>query len=508
MQKFGPQEFRDIDAVLDRCFGGSPEENRRPHLEIAFHSRMRSTRRGDLAVYLTFLQEDEHEQGALASLLTVGETYFFRTEQHFDALRDIAIPELLRMGRKRIRMLSAACASGEEAYSMAMVATMAHLAPAVEIEGIDVNPVALEKARAGMYTDWSLRSTTPAVRDRFFKKTGRQWQIDDAIRSAVHFQAGNLMALAPEQFTPGKNGERNFDVIFCRNALIYFKHHAIVEAVHRLCALLRPGGYLFLGPTETLRGISRSFTLCHTHGTFYYRLHHCGDDRREFSKAEPDEFAALTFPAPHLQPVDTSIDTAWFDEIQRSAERVEAMAPSHVKKKSAGKSKLTREKTLLDVLTLIEADDMTSALKSFEQLPEAEQTAMQSRMVRAALLMQTGKREEAVELAREAIREDDLNAEAHYLLSLGLEETAPEESRKHAETAAYLAPNFAMAQVRLGMMQAQTHETELAQASFKSAVEALGTEDRRRLALFGGGFSAAGLRAMCESELRGMERRK
>lgn len=522
MQKFGPQEFRDIDAVLDRCFGGSPEENRRPHLETALHARMRSTRRGNLSDYLAFLQENENEQAALATLITVGETYFFRTEQHFEALRDEVIPELIRKGRKRIRMLSAACASGEEPYSLAMVASMAHLASAVDIEAIDINPAALEKAESGTYSEWSLRSTTPAVRDRFFKKDGRLWELADPIRSAVHFQRGNLMTLALDQFKPGKDGARGFDVIFCRNALIYFKHDSIIQVIHRLCSLLRPGGYLFLGPTETLRGISRSFMLCHTHGTFYYRLHYCEDDPlEEQSKSMPDPvqgyidatiYASQLPSAPgteYLPPpeivLDTALDTAWFDEIQRSADRIASLVPQA---KTRSRKKLAREITMLDIISLVEKDDTIGALRLFEELPESVQAIPQSRLVKATLMLQTGHKEETIQLIRDILRKDELNAEAHYLMSLVLEESDSKQSRLHAETAAYLAPNFAMAQVRLGMLQARAKENALAQSTFKAAVEAFSTDDRRRLALFGGGFSAAGLRAVCEAELKGLEKRR
>lgn len=510
MQAFGPEEFRKIDALLDRVYGGSPEENRRPHLQQSMHSRMRSTRRGDLDVYLAFLESEVTEQGALAAMLTVGETYFFRTDQHFDALRDVVFPDMIRSGRKRIRMLSAGCASGEEPYSLAMVATQAHLLAAVEIVGLDVNPAALEKAHAATYTEWSLRSTTPSQRDRFFNHSGKSWKLKDEIRSAVQFQSGNLMTLRPDEFRPGATGERSFDVIFCRNALIYFKHEAIIEAVQRLCSLLRPGGYLFLGPTETLRGISRSFQLCHTNGTFYYRLHHC-EDVAEFQtvpmligQAEPIEFSESDFVEPPHVALNTSIDTAWFDEIQRSADRIALLSN---KPRAASNRKLMRERTLLDVLSLVDSDDLAGALKMFEQLPELEQQSEQARVLKAALLMQTGGRDEAMKLAAEALRHDALNAEAHYLMSLATEESAPGESREHAERAAYLAPNFAMAQVRLGMLQAKT-DAVAAQATFKQAAEAIGKDDRRRLALFGGGFSSAGLRAICEAELRALERRR
>lgn len=513
MQAFGPEEFRKIDSVLDRVYGGSPEENRRPHLQQSLHSRMRSTRRSDIDTYLAFLAVDTTEQGALAAMLTVGETYFFRHDQHFDAVRDVVLPDLIRSGRKRIRMLSAACASGEEPYSLAMVAAQSHLLPAMDIVGIDVNPAAIEKANAAAYTEWSLRSTTPAQRDRFFKPEGKKiWKLNEDIRKSVSFQLGNLMTLAPENFTVGKDGEHGFDVVFCRNALIYFKHEAIIEVVHRLCALLRPGGFLFLGPTETLRGISRSFQLCHTNGTFYYRLHHCEDvpDFRASPKiigqvGDTPYIVPPTFTDIPIPVLNTSIDTAWFDEIQRSSDRVASLTAKP--RAATSKRKLTRERTLADVLALVEGDDLSGALEMFEQLSESERQFQQTRVLKAALLMQTGGRDEAMSLASEALRNDELNAEAHYLMSLALEETSPAESREHAERAAYLAKDFAMAQVRLGMLQARDNPTA-AQATFKQAAEAIGKDDRRRLALFGGGFSPAGLRAVCEAESRALDRRR
>lgn len=489
MPSLGPLELEQIERVLDRTFGGSPETGRRPQTEAAILSRMKGTGERSLEKYLSHLDDDPEEQGLLAALLTVGETYFFRTPQHFDAVREVVLPQLRAAGRTHLRILSAACATGEEPYSLAIIlAELAEKFPVTaEIEAIDLNPEALKRARSAIYTEWSLRGVEPARVQRFFKAQGKQWKLSDPIRNAVRFSSGNLMNLQAGQFGTSRDGQEGFDIIFCRNALIYFTPASIKRTVDRLARMLRPNGYLFLGPTETLRGVSRAFQLCHTNETFYYRLGHGAPPKKEENVPEMEMLELPSAP-------QTSISTAWFDEIQRSSDRVKAIAGRERKRPAPSHAKLA------EVLGLIEDGQLATALDLTERLPEKEKSAQPTRLMRAALMMQSGHQQEARVLCEEVLAKDSMSSEAHYLLSLGLEDTQPAEARAHAESAAYLDPSFAMAQMRVGMLQARSGEPRAARVSFGDAIDALAKEDRRRLALFGGGFSRAGLRAVCESE--------
>jgi len=148
-----------------------------------------------------YLWELEYEpsQGeitALARELTVGETYFFRNNEQFRALAEVVLPERIRAQRssKALRLLSAGCSSGDEAYSLAIVAREVVADPSwkVAVRAVDLNPVALEKAARARYSPWALRETPVDVRTRWFRLDGRELALDKSVRETVTIQRSNL----------------------------------------------------------------------------------------------------------------------------------------------------------------------------------------------------------------------------------------------------------------------------------------------------------------------------
>lgn len=181
-----------------------------------------------------------------------GETYFFRDQGQSDLLRLRLLPELIERRRKAktLRLWSAGCASGEEAYSLAMLVDM--LLPErdgwdIFILGSDINPAALAKARHGRYGPWSFRMAPPMLQQRYFRRTGDEWELDQRIRRMVSFHAGDLIA---EPFPGGDL--RDMDLILCRNVFIYFNARAVSAVAEKLGATLREGGYLMTGHTELI----------------------------------------------------------------------------------------------------------------------------------------------------------------------------------------------------------------------------------------------------------------
>lgn len=244
-------------------------------LAEALRHRVQAQKRVSLAAYLASLESGNgayEELRTLASYLTVGETYFFRIADHFQALAEKALPERIRLVNQRrpLRFLSAGCASGDEAYSLAIV--LRHHFPQVPqsevaITGVDLNPAILVKAREARYTSWSLRETTPQMQARYFHADGKYFALDNEIRCMVNFEEGNLAAAQNNTLWESEL----YDVIFCRNVMMYMVPEAARVAVARLTQALAPEGFLFLSPSETLRGISHDFHLRHTHNAFYYQ---------------------------------------------------------------------------------------------------------------------------------------------------------------------------------------------------------------------------------------------
>lgn len=225
----------------------------------------------DANTYLAEL-ENAHafsdELRTLAHELTINETSFFRNADQMAAFSDIAVPECLATAPRKLRILSAGCASGEEAYSLAMILHGLPQATDCEIAitGIDADTGVLKKAVTARYSPWSLRQTPPSHRRDYFRADKNEFVLSDAIRKMVTFQERNLVVDDADFWAPD-----SFDIVFCRNVIMYFTQDVARTVIARIARSLRPGGFLFLGVAETLRGLSDAFHLSHTHGTFYYK---------------------------------------------------------------------------------------------------------------------------------------------------------------------------------------------------------------------------------------------
>jgi chemotaxis protein methyltransferase CheR len=224
--------------------------------------------------YLSKLEAGQgaaEELSVLAERLTVGETYFFRNNEQLEAFEEVALPSRMqaRMDERTLRVLSAGCASGEEPFSLAML-LRARLPGVsgweVEMIGVDLDRSAIARARRARYSPWSLRETPEEVRRRWFRAEGREFALDEAVRSSVLLEERNLTVEDPTFWSP-----ESYDIIFFRNVVMYFTTEQAQAVIARIERALAPGGFLFLGHAETLRGLSNGFTLCHSHGTFYYQ---------------------------------------------------------------------------------------------------------------------------------------------------------------------------------------------------------------------------------------------
>jgi len=445
----------------------------------------------------------ETEISLLAEQLTVGETYFFRNTPHFRALREAVIPECvaaLSHGRK-LQLLSAGCATGEEPYSLAMLVDELHLTERAEVTAFDLNPSAIERAKRGVYSVWALRETPQQSRDRWFSNVGRDHVLDASVRGRVTFWQHSLMHDDPVLLPDG-----HYDVILCRNVLMYLEPSAIRAAVVRLGRALRPGGYLFLGHAETLRGVSQEFHLCHTHDTFYYQRKGTLDDVQACVVSNGSHrVEERAWPTPV-----GAVEGDWVGEIQRAADRIASLvlAPPRVEV-TEGDTAIQRRDLQTAVLELMRREQSDQALALLRAGRGEAKPDSDTRLLEAALMLQQGESEAAEERCRELLRDDELSAGAHYILALCAERRgAVAEALRHDETAAYLDPGFAMPHVHRGMMLRRANHIAEARNALAKASALLETEDVARLILFGGGFDREALRALCRAELAAMEVRR
>ncbi|MBI4827912.1 MAG: protein-glutamate O-methyltransferase CheR [Nitrospinae bacterium] len=194
----------------------------------------------------------EKEFERLLSLLMVGESYFFRDEGQFAALRDHTLPDIMRRrnGVKTIRIWSAGCATGEEPYSLAILMreTFGELPDwRVSVIGSDLNPDFLAKAEKGLYRPWSFRAMPEPLRQRYFTQRGEQFQLHDSIRRMVTFVQNDLFGGGYPDTARGLYG---MDLILCRNVFIYYQPAAVELILGKLAATLAPDGYLLTAHSE------------------------------------------------------------------------------------------------------------------------------------------------------------------------------------------------------------------------------------------------------------------
>lgn len=253
------REFARIQRLVYHHFGIRLGPAKREAVEGRLQLLLRETGFDSFGHYCDHLEADSSGR-ALSELfnrISTHHTYFFREEGHFDFLLDRALPPMLealqRAGEPDVRLWSAGCSSGEEPYMLAML-LMEHLGPAYRqwhagVLATDVSAEALARAEAAVYPEERLRLVPPAIRAKYFEPAGPEhWRVAEHVRREVVFRRFNLR-------TTVLPFRRPFHVIFCRNVMIYFDDEVRQKLVCRFYEHTVPGGYLFVGHSETLRGL-------------------------------------------------------------------------------------------------------------------------------------------------------------------------------------------------------------------------------------------------------------
>jgi chemotaxis protein methyltransferase CheR len=491
-----PRRFREFVA---RCFGLLFDDAKLGFLGDVLQWRAES--RGTPAdIYLAELEAGVagEEMDFLAERLTVGETYFFRNRDQFRALSEIVLPDRMRAraSSKKLSLLSAACASGEEPFTLAMVARETVPSPPwqVSIRAVDLNPAALKKAAGGRFSNWALRDTPPETQQKWFTRCGGDMILSDEIRTAVKFDRRNLAEENSDLWAV-----ETYDVIFCRNVVMYFTPAAQQAVISRIARSLAPGGYLFLGHAETLRGLSQEFHLVHTHGTFYYQRKRGGEGATASHYADIEGLALRSAPVP----VSTPTDVSWYETIGKASRRIEVLTqpPEPV----APLTPLPYRNLEL-AFELLQRERFADALELIHKMsPEADQDP-DILLLRAALLVQAGKLAAAAEACRLLLAQDELNAGANYVLALCYEAASDSSAAvHHYRVASYLDPQFAMPLLHLGLLARRSGNLDEARAELQQALDLLKREDAARLLLFGGGFTRDSLIGLCAAELHASE---
>ncbi len=265
-----PRLEREICQSIERESGLLMDQAGRRDLRRDLLLRMNKSGCASFNSYWRLLQDSERGPGemqALINLLTINETYFMRIEEHFDILREHVLPTLLEQRPQRpLKIWSAGCSSGEEAYSILITLLESGCRPdSLRILGTDINQEMLEIARKGIFSGRTLRKIPPQILAKYFNSGPSGHVFKSELRSALEFRQHNLLQPGPAEQLP------LFDIVFCRNVIIYFSRESTRQIIDFFYRQLKPDGFLFLGPSETLWNVSSNFEPLMFTKSFVYR---------------------------------------------------------------------------------------------------------------------------------------------------------------------------------------------------------------------------------------------
>lgn len=254
--KLSDNEFQKVAKTVYRICGINLKHGKEALVRARLMKRLRLLEMSSFKEYLQYIESNEgrHELGAMIDVMTTNKTSFFREDDHFNYFSDTILPKL---NKTRMRFWSAACSSGEEPFSLAIV--LEEKLPDLESRDVrilatDISTNILEKARRAVYNDTDLTDLQSASLRKYFVKVGNNpavYQVKGNVRKLVKFAMLNLMDPWPMRGC--------FDVIFCRNVMIYFDKPTQQKLINRFWDILEPGGYLFVGQSEGLSAISHKF---------------------------------------------------------------------------------------------------------------------------------------------------------------------------------------------------------------------------------------------------------
>jgi len=480
-----------LEALLEAQYGFAPTIELRQRLSLTWNRT---------AGVANAVDSRMHRLRQLVESLVIGETYFFRESAQIEFL----VRHLLLNGLSNnihtdsIRILSAGCASGEEAYSLAIAvdALGEAISRRVSIVGVDVSAAAIRKARNATYSAWSLRSTPQSVRDTCFRQRGDMYELEKRFRARVWFEERNLFEVDTDFWAPGA-----FDVIFCRNVGIYLSPRAWADLIARFSRILTPGGLLFLGHSETLRGISHDFDLMTAGNVFYYRRQ--GADRG-VEHRHPGDMTIVPKDRPGRRitpPVITALpeSTSSIVSVARAPSlplRLETKLPRL--STTAEKRQIVLERHR--ILSLIEMERFDEARAALGEMPADPRISLYGAVV--ALARESF--EEVERVCQTLLSAGHCEADARFLLGSCREhQRALDSAERHYREAARIDSHFGITRLRLGLLLHRSGDIEGGQSALEEAERLLENEDPERVALFGGGFSRTVLLELCRKRMSG-----
>lgn len=426
-----------------------------------------------LAAYLAQLATEGPggpEYQALINELTVGETFFFRYAEQFEALCAVAIPECLRRNRdsRLLRIWSAGCSIGPEAYTLEILLKR-HFADRlrdwqVSIVGTDLNASFIETARRGVYGNWAVRGLDPAVLAECFDRQGDLWAVKPRFREWTSFSVFNLVDGTLPNYPRGLGA---LDVVLCRNVMIYFDEPTRTRLLDNLFQVLVPNGWLVVGHAETGQQVNSLFTPVPVPGATLYR------------KPRPGCAPAEALPAPPV--VFTPLAPADAKSAEPKSGESKSARPKPAKRSSPAKEPAPRLRA-------------TAAKPAPLPIPASPPAAASD-----------GDRAAALDACIALAERNRLDPVVHFRLGLLEEELGVGDPIAAFKRALYLDQDFALADYHLALAYWRRGKLAPAQRHFRNARATVAAHDATELVAEGGGLTVAELRSMIDLWFSGEE---
>jgi chemotaxis protein methyltransferase CheR len=446
-------EYQAVRDFLVRKTGLYFQESKREDLLTVLQDRLGVLRRfPGLAAYLAFLEREEdggRELRGLVGRLTVGETYFFRNRGQFSALRDHILPALIKRRRGKnqtLRIWSAGCSTGEEAYSLAIL--VRELLPDIEnwkihLLATDINEDSLAAAREGCYRNWSFREVEEHYRQRYFTAEGENSRILPDVQSMVSFRYLNL---ADECYPAPGNGTDALDLILCRNVMIYFPPGLCKEITGRFFSCLEDQGVLLVGHSEHSDLVYPGFSRVFNGRAICYQKN---GPNPVWEKGIAIRFRGSGAPPPGALTHDPP--GAQRDGQQRPAGTEETML-------------FERGVLLVGQMRPLEA------IVEFRRVLAVNPRNERALYSIAMLLANTGDTAGAAACAERLIAHNPLHLEATYLLAILARETGGSDLELGLlKKTVYLNPNFVLGHFQMGLHYLKSGNQRLARRSLLNA---------------------------------------
>ncbi len=415
---------------------------------------------------------------ALASCLTIGETYFFRNEGDVALLRETIIPTLVRTRRDRektLRFWSAGSCTGEEPYTIAML--LQENLPDIDdwnitILGTDINPRFLRKAAEGVFGEWSFRNTPDDVKERYFRQTGKgRYTICPSIREMVRLGHLNL---ASDPYPSLTNGTNAMDVILCRNVLIYFTAELSRKVLGSLGRSLMDGGWLFVSPSDGTNLVDRRFRQVPSNKAMCFRK-----EDRPAPSTEGKTIVEVNRSPGCASPGDRNLEKTR----PPAREKDDSLRRSPVTGFQSGGfqsggfrsgSEEPRRDRLDTARTLFDQGLFSEAMVLLDGLCSGSRPSGEALILMAQVHANMGKLSEALKWCDRAVTLRKMDPNVHHLRAAILQETGRlDEAAEALNRVLYLDSDHVLAHFALGSLRKQEGKSSEADRYFANALDLL-----------------------------------